>query len=164
VLLAVLIIQVDRDSMVAMYYDEITRLDLDWIFAPRFGSTGNLVATIETVKDDMSLLFLGRGAQLDGLNTADSAYLPLIVVGGLLHLLLFFVPFVVLTRLCWQARFKNPWAPTFFALYVTFFAMGLGIPTFQLGRITAALVLLTFLAFRAEPESPAASVGGASPG
>jgi hypothetical protein len=149
-LLATLVIQSDRDSIVSMYYEHILRLDPEWIFSPRFGSTGNLYSTIEAVQNDLSLLLLGRGAQLDGLNTADNAYLPLILVGGLLHLVLFYLPYLALMRSCWQERNANPWAAPFFAIYVTFFAMGLGIPTFQLGRITALLVLLTFFAFRSQ--------------
>jgi hypothetical protein len=154
ILLAALVIQADRDSSVAIYYEYILRLDPEWIFSPRFGSTGNLYSTIEVVQDDLSLLLLGRGAQLDGLNTADNAYLPLILVGGLLHLVLFYLPFFLLMRLCWRERNANPWAVPFFAIYVTFFAMGLGIPTFQLGRITAALVLLTFFALRSQSNVP----------
>jgi hypothetical protein len=159
ILLAALIIRTDRDSNVSLYYEQMLSLDWDLIFAPRFGSTGNLVSTIETVQNDLSLLLLGRGAQLDGLNMADNAYLPLILVGGLFHLVLFYLPFLLLMRLCWQERNANPWAAPFFTIYVTFFAMGLGIPTFQLGRITAALVLLTFLAFRPQSNAPPLSTG-----
>ena len=113
----------------------------------RYGEAGYLTTAINDLSSNVGMLFLGAGSRLAQYPLADSLYLPPILIGGVVYLIIYLMPiFYILAWNYKEHRSGNSWASVFLVLNVVFLIVGIGIPTYQVGRISPLLFLMN-LAF-----------------
>lgn len=118
----------------------------------RYGEGGYLEGAVRDLVSSAEFFLLGVGDQLGFYSLADSLYVPPMLIGGVLYLTLYLAP--IATLLMWnysEHRKGNSWATTFLVVHLLFLVIGIGIPTYQVGRI-APLFLITNLAFLYAPK------------
>jgi hypothetical protein len=155
-------------DMTVDYFEYVRDPTFDGALGSRFGDQGFLRSTIDALFEKPSILALGAGPDDPTLMMADSAYLPLIVVGGLPLLLLFYSGLIVPVRDALRRTLAGDRrAAPIVVMTASFLATGIGIPTFQTGRIAPLLLVLMYVALWGDaPETPpqrlTARIAGAS--
>jgi hypothetical protein len=113
----------------------------------RYGSDGFLTPTVNALTENVGSMLFGVGSNFGQLVMADSAYLSTAVIGGLVLLILFFGTVLALVRALWADYVQGSlWAGSCLAMHVALLAIGVGIPTYQLGRLTPLAAIMTFWA------------------
>jgi hypothetical protein len=134
--------------VIMMYLFQVTERVESMLFGgnileSRYGSAGYLAQTIETIKGDPWVLLFGAGSAIAEYKLADSLYISVICVGGLVFLISYLAPFIwLLIGNIRQINLGNPWALCFMAIHLAFVCVGIGIPTYQVGRIVPLLIIL----------------------
>jgi hypothetical protein len=109
----------------------------------RFGSQGFLREGVEYVFSGWDVLLFGNVLDLHRFPWADSLYLgPLLMGGGVFLLFYLFLPCSLAIMSLRLANASNtPYLMVFVALHITWLVIGLGIPTYQVGRLTPLLIV-----------------------
>ena len=126
-------------------------LDVGTILDSRYGSTGYLTPTITSIIDDVSIMIFGAGKNSVDYILADSLYIPPIVVGGIILLILYILPILMLLRENFRTITLDTYSASFFSAHVAFLLVGIGTPSYQVGRVAPLLFLLN-LCFLKAPE------------
>jgi len=129
--------------------------------ATRYGEGAYLAKELAVIETDVGFLLFGAGVDLGSYKIADSLYISAIVVGGVTYLSVYLLPYLFLIKKNYREHLSgNPWARCFLAIHATFLAIGIGIPTYQVGRIVPLLIILNlcFLVQCAQPLSNRSAV------
>lgn len=149
---SLIILQADTsdDSMIKAAFDVIVSGDINGILDSRYSAEG-LLGTIETVFASNEILLWGVGVNIGDLYLADNGYLLPIIIGGLpLALITYGAVWLMLKENYRQFRAGNVMAAGFFATHCSYLIAGIGIPAYQLPRVTLLFLVLNiiFLASR----------------
>jgi hypothetical protein len=127
------------------FFESVRVPTFDSALGSRFGKGGFLRSTLDAFVERPSILMVGAGSDDPTLTMADSAYVGLIVIGGIPLLLLFYGGILAFGRdaIRRTLRGESRLAPIV-VLLMAFFAAGVGVPTFQTGRIAPLVFVLMF--------------------
>jgi hypothetical protein len=140
-----------EDAEVLLAMKRVLSGDADQIVGTRFRSDGYLTETIERLTTDRSLLWYGTGADLGHLIVADSLFLLPLATGGVPQLLLYVFPVLWLLFQLWRRRGENEYLPALFSLHASFLMSGIGVPVYQMGRISPLIWIVTLTYVFAPP-------------
>jgi hypothetical protein len=133
------------DSTVGSVFDLIWSSDMEAILGSRYSADG-LLTTIETILSSPSILLYGVGKDIGELYLADNGYLMPIIVGGVPLAAMTYLAIALLVRENYR-QFKrgNTIAAGFIATHISFLVAAIGIPTYQLPRVTLLFLFLNLL-------------------
>lgn len=128
-------------------------LDASKIVGSRYSEQGYLHSTVRAITGNRELFMFGRGGNVAGLKMADSLFIPPFVVGGVIFFVLYVMQILLLIKVNFDCRRESYLLKVFFALNASFLIAGIGIPTYQVGRIAPLLVILNLCFLGATQES-----------
>lgn len=139
------------DTTVGSVFELILAGDMDAVLGSRYGA-GGLFGTITAVFTSPAILFFGVGVDIGDLYLADNGYLMPIIIGGIPLALTTYVAVGLMVRENYrQFRAGNVMAAGFLAAHGSFLVAAIGIPTYQLPRVTLLLLVLNLVFLASRP-------------
>ena len=114
------------------------------VFGSRYGTKGFIIESYRTIWKEGSLFF-GKGART-GVHVADGAIHTTIGFGGIVALLLTFLPPLILIGLSWRENIRgNPFAFIVLALQLLSLSLSFSSPIYQTGRLSMPIYLISLV-------------------
>ena len=128
--------------------DAMGSYDISEMTALRYGAGSESVfeGTVLKLLENPLDIFIGTGGDTRDYFMADSMLMPTIIAFGMYFAFFYFRILLGVARELFHSRNVNPLCKCCFILHVFWLTAGLGIPTYQVGRLSPLLFILTFIA------------------
>jgi len=122
----------------------LNKADVGKVLETRFGGEGYLANSINYLLSTPEAFFLGEGTASDNIILADSQLVVLFGIGGFV-LFLSFVMVLLKVYFLLKQNFSTLYNKVIMAIFISYVVIGIGIPTFNVGRIISIFFIFVFI-------------------